>query len=328
MNLIMEGWRRFLNEAAISEATRLAIFDFDGTIGFTGSKVAIINKETGETSKFSDEQYLEFLNTLPEEERKKIEQKPYEGDIYTASYEDYYTVPDETEENRPVLEKMAEFARDNETSLFVLTARAPGPEEDDEGEPYDKKDPMSAIDGIQIYLHTFGIKPDHIEALAGKPKAAFIDGLLRQNPSVTELVVYEDSMSNLESIDSMMAEKYSGFRHTVRNYKKIEQKVVDYSLFYVEKRDAETGEAKVTELPTKAKKKRRYDEEREETHREMSDYLHREHGLQKNTKGIALVMSQSAMRVKDLVKSLRSVRNKKWDRHLDSFISIMQNQIR
>ena len=60
----------------------------------------------------------------------------------------------------------------------------------------------------------------------------------------------------------------------------------------------------------------------------MSDYLHREHGLQKNTKGIALVMSQSAMRVKDLVKSLRSVRNKKWDRHLDSFISIMQNQIR
>ena len=61
MKLIMESWRNFVKEAAVSEAKRLAIFDFDGTIGFTGSKVAIINKNTGETSKLSDEQFLQFL---------------------------------------------------------------------------------------------------------------------------------------------------------------------------------------------------------------------------------------------------------------------------
>ena len=321
MNLIMEGWRKFLKEAIVSEATRLAIFDFDGTIGFTGSRVIIIDKSSGTESRLSDTEFLAFLKTLPEEEREKIEQKPNESENYKASYKDYYTVSDETVENRPVLEKMAEFAKDNETSLFVLTARAPGPEENGEEEPDDKKDPMSAIDGIQTYLHTFGIRPDHIEALAGKPKAAFIDGLLRRNPSVTELVVYEDSESNLKSIDSMMAARYSGLRHKVIGYKRVEQRVVDYSLFYVDG-------SKVMELDTEVQKKKGYDREREEAHLAMSDYLHREHGLKKDTEGIALVMSQSSMRVKDLVKSLRTVKGQGWGRHLDTFIGILHDQVR
>ena len=76
MKLIMESWRSFVKEAAISEAKRLAIFDFDGTIGFTGAKVAVLNKNTGKTARLSDKEFLAFLETLPEDERKSIEEKP------------------------------------------------------------------------------------------------------------------------------------------------------------------------------------------------------------------------------------------------------------
>jgi hypothetical protein len=65
MKLIMESWRGFVKEAAISEAKRLAIFDFDGTIGFTGAKVAVLNKNTGETSRLSDRRVPGILRDSP-----------------------------------------------------------------------------------------------------------------------------------------------------------------------------------------------------------------------------------------------------------------------
>ena len=332
MKLIMESWRSFVKEAVVSEAKTLAIFDFDGTIGFTGSKVAITNKNTGETSRLSDEQFLEFLETLPAPERKKIEQKPNESENYKASYKDYYTVSDKTVENRPVLEKMAEFAKDNETSLFVLTARAPGPEEGVEEGPDGERDPMSAIDGIQTYLMTFGIRPDHIMALAGAPKAEFIDGLLKQNKSVEELVVYEDSMSNLKSIDSMMARKYSGLTHTVMHYKKIEQKVIDYSLFHVDGFN-------VKELDTKIDIKKKDDEQRKNAHLAMSAYLQEKKGLSLIKRGPdeGIVWVQSGtVTVPELIGSLRKAIKDieidtvtlDWGKHIDTFSNILYKQIR
>tara|TARA_R110001583_G_scaffold74729_1_gene206702 strand:- start:1503 stop:2447 length:945 start_codon:yes stop_codon:yes gene_type:complete len=314
MNLIMEGWRKFLKEASIGEATKLAIYDFDGTIGFTGSRVIVLDKLSGTKRRFSDKEFLDFIDKLPEEERDLLEKGPGESETYKIDYSEYSRVSDDTVENRPILEAMYGHIKEEATSVFVLTARAPG--EREEG-----GDPTSAVDDIQTYLKTFGLEPDHVMALAGESKADFINGLLRQNPSVTDLVVYEDSMSNLKSIDSMMAVRYSGLRHKVIGYKRVEQKVVDYSLFYVDG-------SKVMELDTEVQKKRGYDGEREEAHLAMSDYLHREHGLKKDTKGIALVMSQSSMRVKDLVKSLRTVKGQGWGRHLDTFVTILQDQIR
>jgi len=327
MKLIMESWRSFVKEAAISEAKRLAIFDFDGTIGFTGAKVAVLNKNTGKTARLSDKEFLAFLETLPEDERKNIEEKPNESENYKADYSEYATVSNDTVENEPVLNKMAEFARDKDTSLFVLTARAPG-EEGPGG------DPESATDDIQTYLHTFGIKPDHIMALAGAPKAEFIDGLLRskQNKSVEELVVYEDSMSNLRSIDSMMARKYSGLTHTVMHYKKIEQKVINYSLFHV---DGET----VKDLDTKIDIKKRDDEQRKNAHLAMSAYLQEKKGLslikRGPDEGIVWVQSGSVS-VPELIKFLReAIKDIKidtvtldWGKHIDTFSNILYKQIR
>tara|TARA_Y100000389_G_scaffold203764_1_gene253350 strand:+ start:5555 stop:6526 length:972 start_codon:yes stop_codon:yes gene_type:complete len=323
MKLIMESWRGFVKEAAISEAKRLAIFDFDGTIGFTGAKVAVLNKNTGKTARLSDKEFLAFLETLPEDERKNIEQKPNESENYKVDYSEYSTVSNDTVENRPVLEKMAEFARDNEASLFVLTARAPG-EEGPDG------DPMSAVDDIQTYLKTFGIEPDHIMALAGKPKAEFIDGLLNQNKSVEELVVYEDSMSNLKSIDSMMTRKYSGFTHTVMHYKKIEQKVIDYSLFYVD------GNS-VTPLETKTNRTRGYKAEKDAAHKAMSKYLADKHNMRLiprgKLEGIISVMS-GRLAVPDLLKSVKeaekvmSIDTTSWAKHYDTFSNILFDMIR
>ena len=325
MKLIMESWRSFVKEAAISEAKRLAIFDFDGTIGFTGAKVAVLNKSTGKTARLSDKEFLAFLETLPEDERKNIEEKPNESENYKADYSEYATVSDDTVENRPVLEKMAQFAKDNETSLFVLTARAPG-----ETEP--GGDPTSAVDDIQTYLKTFGIRPDHIMALAGESKSDFVDGLLRENKSVTELVVYEDSKSNLDSIDSMMERRYSDLYGIIHpgTGRDVRGRLIKYSLFLVD------GNS-VTQLKTKADRVRNDKAERQVAHKAMSKYLAKKHKMnlipRGRQEGIINVFSGN-LSVPDLLKSVKeaekimSIDTTSWARHYDTFSNILFDMIR
>ena len=331
MKLIMESWRSFVKEAAISEAKRLAIFDFDGTIGFTGAKVAVLNKNTGKTARLSDKEFLAFLETLPEDERKNIEEKPNESENYKADYSEYATVSDDTVENRPVLEKMAQFAKDNETSLFVLTARAPGETEPDGA-------PTSAVDDIQTYLHTFGFGSDredrdlYIHALAGASKADFIDDLLRKNKSITELVVYEDSKSNLDSIDSMMERRYSDLYGIIHpgTGRDVRGRLVKYSLFLV---DGNT----ITPQPTKADRVRSDKAERQVAHKAMSDYLAKKHKMnlipRGRQEGIINVFSGN-LSVPDLLKSVKeaekimSIDTTSWARHYDTFSNILFDMIR
>ena len=327
MKLIMESWRSFVKEAAISEAKRLAIFDFDGTIGFTGAKVAVLNKNTGKTARLSDKEFLAFLETLPEDERKSIEEKPNESENYKADYSEYATVSDDTVENRPVLEKMAQFATDKDTSLLVLTARAPG-EEGPGG------DPESATDDIQTYLHTFGIRPDHIMALAGESKSDFIDGLLREeeNKSITELVVYEDSKSNLDSIDSMMERRYSDLYGIIHpgTGRDVRGRLIKYSLFLVD------GNS-VTQLKTKADRVRNDKAERQVAHKAMSKYLAKKHKMnlipRGRQEGIINVFSGN-LSVPDLLKSVKeaekimSIDTTSWARHYDTFSNILFDMIR
>ena len=325
MKLIMESWRGFVKEAAISEAKRLAIFDFDGTIGFTGAKVAVLNKNTGKTARLSDSEFLAFLETLPEDERKNIEEKPNESENYKADYSEYATVSNNTVENRPVLEKMAQFAKDNETSLFVLTARAPG-------EAGPDGDPTSAVDDIQTYLNTFGIKPDHIMALAGESKSDFINGLLKQNKSVTELVVYEDSKSNLESIDKMMEHRYSDLHAIVHGAtgRDVRGRLVKYSLFLVD------GNS-VIQMKTEADRTRGYNAEKGNAHKAMSKYLADKHNMRLiprgKLEGIISVMS-GRLAVPDLLKSVKeaekvmSIDTTSWAKHYDTFSNILFDMIR
>ena len=328
MKLIMESWRSFVKEAAISEAKRLAIFDFDGTIGFTGAKVTVLNKNTGKTDRLSDKEFLTFLGTLPKPEREKIEQEPNESENYKVDYSEYTTVSNDTVENEPVLNKMAEFALDKNTSLFVLTARAPG-QEGPGG------DPKSATDDIQRYLadREIPIEADHIMALAGKPKAEFIDGLLRQNKSVTELVVYEDSKSNLDSIDSMMEHRYSDLYAIIHpaTGRDVRGRLVKYSLFLV---DGNT----ITPQPTKADRVRSDEAERQAAHKAMSKYLAKEHKMnlipRGRQEGIINVFSGN-LSVPELIESLRKAIKDieidtvtlDWGKHIDTFSNILYKQI-
>ena len=330
MKLIMESWRGFVKEAAISEAKRLAIFDFDGTIGFTGAKVAVLNKNTGKTARLPDKEFLAFLETLPEDERKNIEEKPNESENYKVDYSEYATVSNDTVENRPVLEKMAQFAKDSETSLFVLTARAPG-------EAGPGGDPTSAVDDIQTYLKTFGIRPDHIMALAGESKSDFIDGLLREeeNKSITELVVYEDSKSNLDSIDSMMEYRYSNLYSIIHpaTGRDVRGRLVKYSLFLVD------GDTITPQQPTKADRARSDKAERQAAHKAMSKYLAEEHKMnlipRGRQEGIINVFSGN-LSVPKLIKSLRDAIEDveidtvtlDWGKHIDTFSNILYKQIR
>jgi len=337
MKLIMESWRGFVKEAAISEAKRLAIFDFDGTIGFTGAKVAVLNKKTGKTDRLSDKEFLAFLKTLPtDEERTSIEEEPNESENYKVDYSEYATVSNDTVENEPVLNKMAEFARDKDTSLFVLTARAPG-EEGPGG------DPKSATDDIQRYLadREIPIEADHIMALAGKPKAEFIDGLLRQNKSITELVVYEDSKSNLDSIDSMMEYRYSNLRSIIHpdTGRDVRGRLVKYSLFLID------GNS-VTQLKTKAGTIRSYRKEEKDALLAMSQYLKDNPpegynirligGISKD-KGILDLKSSGFRSYKSALEIIKqafkqaeadmSVDTTSWAKHYDAFFKKMDGQV-
>ena len=48
MKLLLESWRKYLNEVEMQDATMLSIFDFDETIAFTTSYADAFDKDTGE----------------------------------------------------------------------------------------------------------------------------------------------------------------------------------------------------------------------------------------------------------------------------------------
>ena len=179
MKLIFESWRKYLDESYDSAST-LMIFDFDATIARTVG-YTMANGPGGEVVKITTQkQYDQFKDkkgwTFDFSNLKKlafINDDPGEAEI------------------KAVTSVMKSALNDSEIQIMVLTARE------------------SAVEGqIQDYLNdVVGISLDmeYIKGMAGASKGAYVYGLLEKYPNINKVVFYDDSMSNINSVQSALS---------------------------------------------------------------------------------------------------------------------------
>ena len=151
--------------------------------------------------------------------------------------------------------------------------------------------------------------------------------LKEENKSITELVVYEDSKSNLDSIDSMMERRYSDLYSIIHpgTGRDVRGRLVKYSLFLVD------GGTITPQQPTKADRARSDKAERQVAHKAMSKYLADKFKMnlipRGRQEGIINVFSGNTS-VPALLDAVSKVDNKTWAKHYDTFSNILFDMIR
>ena len=172
MKLILERWQKFLNEAAINDAHRLSIFDFDETLASAKGYIDVLDRDTGEVVK--------RITTQEEYDELKVMNK-YDFDFSAL---DQVTDPQEIESIMGILR---DRIGQSDTQVFVLTARA-GVVEDD----------------IHRYLATLDPPVDtssmYVKGLAGGNKGEYVLEILKEFPNIKQVEFYDDSVENIKTM--------------------------------------------------------------------------------------------------------------------------------
>ena len=172
MKLLLENWRKFINEVEMQDATMLSIFDFDETIAFTTSYADAFDKNTGE--------FVKRIYSQKEQEAAK------DSGLYDLDFSSY----DEVEapmEVKSVTSKLRKRIADPRVQVMVLTARASRSEDD-----------------IHRYLQSLEPPIDTtellIKGLAGANKGEFTLGVLDRYRNFTSVEFLDDSDKNLSDM--------------------------------------------------------------------------------------------------------------------------------
>tara|TARA_B100000900_G_scaffold383666_1_gene371804 strand:+ start:476 stop:1072 length:597 start_codon:yes stop_codon:yes gene_type:complete len=172
MKLLLENWRKFINEVEMQDATMLSIFDFDETIAFTTSYADAFDKNTGE--------FVKRIYSQKEQEAAK------DSGLYDLDFSSY----DEVEapmEVKSVTSKLRKRIADPRVQVMVLTARASRSEDD-----------------IHRYLQSLEPPIDTtellIKGLAGANKGEFTLDVLDRYRNFTSVEFLDDSDKNLSDM--------------------------------------------------------------------------------------------------------------------------------
>ena len=196
MKLIFENWRNYLDESYDS-ASLLMIFDFDATIartvGYTMAK-----GPTGEVVKITTQkQYDQY-------KRKEGWSFDYSNLQNLAFLNDDPV----SAEIKDVTSVMKNAVQDSEIQIMVLTAREAVVERQ-----------------IQSYLKNvvgIALGMEYIKGMSGASKGAYVYGLIEKYPNINNVVFYDDSMDNINSVNSALK--------TARE----EQMIDEFQLFLVD----------------------------------------------------------------------------------------------
>jgi len=177
MKLLLENWRKYLNEN-IETATRLSIFDFDETIAFSEGYIIVIDKQTGKQ-----------FNISSQEEYDKLKND--------GGYEFDFSPLDQVNnavENPNITSILRDRLADSNTQVMILTARAP-----------------VAIDDIHRVLQTFDdpIKTNNIIMIGneGGNKGEYVrDVILSKYDNIREIEFYDDSDNNIVDMKAVKNE--------------------------------------------------------------------------------------------------------------------------
>jgi len=175
MKLLLENWRRYLNEGSIVPTDihrrALSVYDFDETIAASEGKIGVYDKETG--------QHFKTITTQAEYD-KLAETGKYDFDFSDLEY-----ITDPTE-LVPVTNKLRKDVENKAMQVMILTARAGNAE----GE-------------IQMYLDSIGIPTDdlYIVGCEGCDKGEYVEDMARRNPTIEVIHFYDDSEKNIRDME-------------------------------------------------------------------------------------------------------------------------------
>jgi hypothetical protein len=175
MNLLLESWKRFINEAKLK---KLRVFDMDDTLLTTSSMVIVKDQSGKEIKKITPAEYAVYT--------------PIEGE--TMDYSEFSTLKDPT----PIENAMESFKHiynkglGEHRKLAILTAR---------GQP--------AKPEIKLFLQEMGLDPKNIEIITladSDPikKKEWIESQIQQG--YNDIAFYDDSGKNRKAVEELKEE--------------------------------------------------------------------------------------------------------------------------
>ena len=186
MKLLIENWRRFINEQTIPTDIKeevLAVFDFDDTLAYTASSTKIKRKN----SKGQDPE-IGVLKTQKDQDdfQAKMLNNPEEFEGIYLDFSDFSDIQD-AEHDEEMVERMVEYDKDPNAHVIILTAR----------------DPI-AEDVIQAYLSEIGVNTSNlfIKGISGGSKGDYILNIVKNNPSIKKVLFWDDSERNVNDVKS------------------------------------------------------------------------------------------------------------------------------
>jgi len=200
MKLIIENWRKFVNEEKTT-IKKLRIFDFDETIAYTQSSVRVVTATGGRLTLPSQEEFDRFIKS----EVSRLSQKGHRFDFdpipalmelgYEFDFSDFSQVrdPRENEQVTKIIRDVVEAnKKDPSREVYVMTARA----DDSRG-------------SIKDYLSSLGFGPDDftdVITLTGGSKREAIANIIEKHKgenghtTIESVHFFDDSEKNLKDV--------------------------------------------------------------------------------------------------------------------------------
>jgi len=190
MKLLLENWRKFINEEMVEPITTLRIFDFDETIAHTQSETRIEAPDKSLTSLKGQKEFDAYMKQAAENEG--IDSFDPVGDLikmgYNIDLSDYSIVKD-PEEITIVTDVMREFPEDSKT--YIITARR-----------------GKSIDPILDYLDNINIDSNKVRPIAtqGESKGDVMVQMMKNKimpngkSNINKIEYFEDSQRNIDDV--------------------------------------------------------------------------------------------------------------------------------
>jgi len=190
MKLLLENWRKFVNEEMEEPITTLRIFDFDETIAHTRSETRVRSPDGSEATLRDQQEFEEYMNAAAAKEG--VEAFDAVDALMELGYEidlsDFSIVKD-PDEISLITDIMREFPPDSKT--YVMTARR-----------------GNSLGPIMDYLDELGIDSSQVRPIAtqGESKGDVMVAMMKNKimdngkSNINRIEYYEDSQKNIDDV--------------------------------------------------------------------------------------------------------------------------------
>jgi len=190
MKLLLENWRKFVNEEMEEPITTLRIFDFDGTIAHTRSETRVKAPDGSEATLRGQKEFEEYMRAAAAD--VGIETFDPVSDLQDHGYEidlsDFSIVKD-PDEITIITDLLRSFPENSKT--YIITARR-----------------GNSVGPIIDYLDEIGIDSSQVRVMAtqGESKGDVMVTMMKQKlmddgkSNIKRIEYYEDSEKNIDDV--------------------------------------------------------------------------------------------------------------------------------